>query len=157
MSALNATIKVMNIQGTVDEIYPNTQMSNISGLQSALNNKVDIESEGAYIVTASAGTDYTLISGLSVSATSNDIITLTAAIDASNRTPQGIIISTSNNPSSFDDSAHLVVKQERVGSERMLSCTATEIPYNSTTYYVWAKLLSAGSNKVCLTYKKHKR
>ena len=177
MSTFNCNLRVMDANGNVNYLNPNTGIDNVSGLSAELNNKVDKISgkglstndyttseknkladinEGAIITIPSLGTDYTLVSNLSVSATSSDIITLSAAVDYSNKAPRGIIISTSDDASTFQN--NIVAKAETTENLRMLSCFATEMPYSSTTYYVWAKMASASSdNKVCLTYKKYKR
>lgn len=98
------------------------------------------------------GTDWTLID-LTFTGTAAYVYTLSAVVNASGNFPTGIAISTSNNASDFLSDRNLICKNdESPRTTRMMSCSALDIPYATTTYYVWAKSLTSSTNYVTLTY-----
>ena len=103
------------------------------------------------------GTDWTLID-LTFTGTAAYVYTLSAVVNASGNFPTGIAISTSNNASDFLSDRNLICKNdESPRTTRMMSCSALDVPYATTTYYVWAKLLTQSTNYVSLTYQRERR
>lgn len=111
---------------------------------------------GAISAVQAMGTDWTLCA-LSFTGSVGYVYTLSAVVNASGNYPTGILISTSNNSSDFLDASKLVCKNDDTRTTRMLSCSALDLPYQSTTYYVWAKALTSTTNQVNLVWHKEKR
>lgn len=102
------------------------------------------------------GTDWTL-TDVSLTGSSGFVYFLSAGVDASGNYPTGILISTSNNSSDFMDASKLVCKNDDTRTTRMFSCAAIDMPYQSTTYYVWSKSTVSATNAVTLMWHKEPR
>ena len=102
------------------------------------------------------GTDWTL-TDVSLTGSSGFVYFLSAGVDASGNYPTGILISTSNNSSDFMDASKLVCKNDDTRTTRMFSCSAIDMPYQSTTYYVWSKSTVSATNAVSLMWHKEPR
>lgn len=112
---------------------------------------------GSISKTQAIGTDWTLID-LTFTGTAAYVYTLSAVVNASGNFPTGIAISTSNNASDFLSDRNLICKNdESPRTTRMMSCSALDIPYATTVYYVWAKSLTTSTNYVALKYQRENR
>ena len=126
------------------------------GLTTQSNYDLVCERSGAITKRNVTGTDWTL-TDVSFTGSSGFVYFLSAGVDASGNYPTGILISTSNNSSDFTDASKLVCKNDDTRTTRMFSCFAIDMPYQSTTYYVWSKSTVSATNAVTLMWHKEPR
>lgn len=97
----------------------------------------------------SVGTAYALVSGLPITFSKSGAYRISAYHSYSHAVPQGLIISRSN--SDYASSLNILAQSETTSDVAVLSATVNVQTTSGTSYYIWVKAKTAGTNQIGVT------